>query len=46
MVMKVEVLFSSNGILALNKPVGMCSQGPKTSAIPELWELVRVYPPG
>jgi 23S rRNA-/tRNA-specific pseudouridylate synthase len=39
--MEVGVLFSQDGILALNKPAGMCSQGPKTSSIPELWELLR-----
>jgi 23S rRNA-/tRNA-specific pseudouridylate synthase len=44
--MEVGVLFSLDGILALNKPVGMCSQGPKTSGIPELWELLRTFHPG
>lgn len=44
--MEVGVLFSSDGILALNKPPGMCSQGPKTSDIPELWELLRTHHPG
>lgn len=44
--MEVGVLFSLGGILALNKPVGMCSQGPKTSGIPELWELLRTFHPG
>jgi 23S rRNA-/tRNA-specific pseudouridylate synthase len=44
-VMEVGVLFSSDGILALNKPAGMLSQGPKTSEIPELWELIRVHHP-
>ena len=45
--MEVGVLFSSGGILALNKPAGMISQGPKTSDIPELWELLRTrYPSG
>lgn len=44
--MEVGVLFSVGGILALNKPVGMCSQGPKTSDIPELWELLRTFHPG
>lgn len=43
--MNVGVLFSHDGILALNKPPGMCSQGPKTSDIPEVWELVRMYHP-
>jgi len=43
--MEIGVLFSSNGILALNKPAGMCSQGPKASDVPELWELVRVHRP-
>lgn len=47
MAMEVGVLFSKDGILAFNKPVGMCSQGPKTSDIPELWELIRKrYPCG
>ena len=41
--MEVGVLFSKDGILALNKPAGMCSQGPKISEIPELWELLRIY---
>jgi len=44
--MEVGVLFSKDGILALNKPAGMCSQGPKTSDIPELWELLRIHHPG
>lgn len=45
--MEVEVLFSTDGILALNKPAAMVSQGPKTSTIPELCELVRTrYPYG
>lgn len=44
--MEVGVLFSKDGILALNKPAGMCSQGPKTSDIPELWELLRTYHSG
>jgi len=43
--MEVGVLFSQDGILALNKPPGMCSQGPKTSSVPELWELLRMYHP-
>ena len=44
--MEVGVLFSRNGILALNKPAGMISQGPKTSNTPELWELLQTYHPG
>lgn len=43
--MEVGVLFEKDGILALNKPAGMISQGPKTSHIPELWELVRTFYP-
>src|SRR3989344_5254270 len=43
--MEVGVLFSESGFLALNKPAGMISQGPKTSDIPELWELLREYYP-
>ena len=43
--MEVGVLFSKDSILALNKPAGMISQGPKTSDIPELWELFRTYYP-
>lgn len=43
--MEVGVLFCDGGILALNKPPGMCSQGPKTSDIPELWELLRTHHP-
>lgn len=44
--MEVGILFSNDGILALNKPAGMCSQGPKTSDIPELWELLRTHHSG
>jgi len=45
--MEVGLLFSMNGILALNKPSGMCSQGPMNSKIPELWELLQTrYPEG
>ncbi|MBI2065137.1 MAG: RNA pseudouridine synthase [Candidatus Yanofskybacteria bacterium] len=45
--MQVGVLFSRDGFLALNKPPGMCSQGPKDTDIPELWEMVRsIYPTG
>ena len=39
--MEVGVLFEKNGILALNKPAGICSQGPRTSRFLELWEMVR-----
>ena len=44
-IVKVGVLFEKNGILALNKPAGLISQGPKTSSLPELWELVRSHHP-
>lgn len=39
--MEVGVLFEKNGIMALNKPAGICSQGPRTSRFLELWEMVR-----
>lgn len=39
--MEVEVLFEKDEILALNKPAGICSQGPRTSLFLELWEMVR-----
>lgn len=40
--MEVGVLFEKDGILALNKPAGICSQGPRTSRFLELWEMVRI----
>lgn len=39
--MEVGVLFSNGGILALNKPAGLISQGPGKGKFPELWEVVR-----
>ena len=41
--MKVEVLFSKNGFLALNKPSGMCVdnlQGGHTTHVPQLGEMI------
>ena len=39
--MEVGVLMLNGGFLAFNKPAGMCSQGPMTCNIPELWELIK-----
>lgn len=41
--MQVPILFSQSGILAANKPAGMCSQAARETSIPELWELARMW---
>lgn len=43
MLNKVGVLFSfCDDFFALNKPAGVCSQGPKTGRLYEIWELARL----
>lgn len=43
--MQVDVLFSRDSLLALNKPAGICSQGPGEEI--ELWQLARArFPMG
>lgn len=41
--MDIGVLFSDNGILAFNKPAGVCSQGPKTEIL--LSKIIREFYP-
>jgi len=39
--MKIGMLFEKDGILALNKPAGVITQGPGGGKLLELWEVVR-----
>src|SRR3989344_879467 len=41
--MEIGVLFEKDGILALNKPAGVITQGPGGGKLLELWEMMRSH---